>query len=240
MLSMHSEDTWVRQALDAGARGYILKNAVDLDLVNAIKRVVAGEQVLDPGVVESRQPEGRARLRTDDARTGNPAVHRGWQVEQGNRHATRSQCEYRRGASRKYDGRSWHSQDRGTCRLRDPEWAGEHSVNRRSFLSGLIASAIAAKVIPTPAFALPGAAGLGFQFVDVTPEGRHSVPTQHRRLRRQTLAGDHGIRLRFSGLRSRRLAGHSAGQRHGLARPQASAKHAPALPTTIAMARSPM
>jgi len=32
MLSMHPEDTLVRQALDAGARGYILKNAVDLEL----------------------------------------------------------------------------------------------------------------------------------------------------------------------------------------------------------------
>lgn len=48
MLSMHSEDTLVRQALDAGARGYILKNAIDLDLVNAIKRAAKGEQVLDP------------------------------------------------------------------------------------------------------------------------------------------------------------------------------------------------
>ena len=48
MLSMHSEDTWVRQALDAGARGYILKNAVDLELVTAIRRVAAGETVLDP------------------------------------------------------------------------------------------------------------------------------------------------------------------------------------------------
>jgi DNA-binding NarL/FixJ family response regulator len=47
MLSMHAEDTWVRKALDAGARGYILKNAVDLDLVTAVKRVVAGEVVLD-------------------------------------------------------------------------------------------------------------------------------------------------------------------------------------------------
>jgi len=50
MLSMHSEDTWVRQALEAGARGYILKNAVDLELAAAIKRVVAGETVLDPQV----------------------------------------------------------------------------------------------------------------------------------------------------------------------------------------------
>ena len=47
MLSMHSEDTLVRQALDAGARGYILKNAVDLELAGAIRRVAAGELVLD-------------------------------------------------------------------------------------------------------------------------------------------------------------------------------------------------
>lgn len=47
MLSMHAEDTLVKQALDAGARGYILKNAADLDLVSAIKRAASGEQVLD-------------------------------------------------------------------------------------------------------------------------------------------------------------------------------------------------
>jgi DNA-binding NarL/FixJ family response regulator len=47
MLSMHSEETLVRQALEAGARGYVLKNAVDLELGAAIRRVVAGETVLD-------------------------------------------------------------------------------------------------------------------------------------------------------------------------------------------------
>jgi DNA-binding NarL/FixJ family response regulator len=47
MLSMHPEETWVRQALDAGARGYILKNAMDLELGAAIRRVLAGETVLD-------------------------------------------------------------------------------------------------------------------------------------------------------------------------------------------------
>jgi len=47
MLSMHSEKSWVLRAIDAGARGYILKNAVDLDLVSAIKRVLVGELVLD-------------------------------------------------------------------------------------------------------------------------------------------------------------------------------------------------
>lgn len=47
MLSMHSERTLVRRAIEAGARGYILKKACDLDLVSAIQRVLAGDLVLD-------------------------------------------------------------------------------------------------------------------------------------------------------------------------------------------------
>jgi DNA-binding NarL/FixJ family response regulator len=50
MLSMHAEHTLVRQALDAGAHGYVLKNARDLDLAGAVKRIAAGERVLDPRV----------------------------------------------------------------------------------------------------------------------------------------------------------------------------------------------
>src|SRR5437667_7648100 len=50
MLSMHSEETLVSQALEAGARGYVLKNAMDLDLVSAVKSVAAGMTVLDPQV----------------------------------------------------------------------------------------------------------------------------------------------------------------------------------------------
>ena len=48
MLSMHSEETLVRQALQAGARGFILKDALDLDLAGAVKKAVGGETVLDP------------------------------------------------------------------------------------------------------------------------------------------------------------------------------------------------
>lgn len=58
MLSMHSEDTLVRQALEAGARGYILKNAMDLDLVSAIKRVAGGEMVLDPQLSQPSELKG--------------------------------------------------------------------------------------------------------------------------------------------------------------------------------------
>jgi DNA-binding NarL/FixJ family response regulator len=38
MLSMHSEDTWVRKAIKFGASGYILKNAADLDLAAAVRQ----------------------------------------------------------------------------------------------------------------------------------------------------------------------------------------------------------
>jgi DNA-binding NarL/FixJ family response regulator len=58
MLSMHSEDTLVRQALEAGARGYILKNALELDLVSAIKRVAEGHLVLDPQLAKPSALKG--------------------------------------------------------------------------------------------------------------------------------------------------------------------------------------
>ena len=48
VLSMHSEETLVRQAIGAGARGYVLKSAIDLDLAAVVKRASAGETVLDP------------------------------------------------------------------------------------------------------------------------------------------------------------------------------------------------
>jgi len=63
MLSMHSEETLVRQAMEAGARGYVLKNALDLDLAAAVKRVAAGETVLDPAIRRAAPLAGeRTRL----------------------------------------------------------------------------------------------------------------------------------------------------------------------------------
>jgi DNA-binding NarL/FixJ family response regulator len=58
MLSMHSEETLVRQALDAGARGYVLKNAMDLDLVSAVKTVALGKSVIDPQVSKPASLKG--------------------------------------------------------------------------------------------------------------------------------------------------------------------------------------
>jgi two-component system response regulator NreC len=60
ILSMHDEATYVRTCLEAGARGYLLKNAMDLELVSAVHRVAGGEEVLDPRLgrmAESPGPE---------------------------------------------------------------------------------------------------------------------------------------------------------------------------------------
>jgi len=58
MLSMHTENTWVRQAIEAGAKGYILKNAMDLELGAAIRKVAAGETVFDPQVEQRSALKG--------------------------------------------------------------------------------------------------------------------------------------------------------------------------------------
>ena len=82
MLSMHSEETYVRQALDAGARGYLLKNAMDLELAAAVKRVAAGETVLDPATRATA-----ARRRAANARS--PARARGAAADRATASRTR-------------------------------------------------------------------------------------------------------------------------------------------------------
>lgn len=50
ILSMYSEEAYIRNAFTAGAAGYLLKNALEVDLPYAIKEVAAGRQVLAPGL----------------------------------------------------------------------------------------------------------------------------------------------------------------------------------------------
>jgi DNA-binding NarL/FixJ family response regulator len=64
MLSMHSESTWVRQAIDAGAKGYVLKDALDLELGAAIRKVAAGETVFDPKVEQRSMLKGERNALT--------------------------------------------------------------------------------------------------------------------------------------------------------------------------------
>ena len=59
ILSMHSEANYVRTCLEAGARGYLLKNAVDLELVDAVKQVASGSMVLDPRLSPLAEKPGK-------------------------------------------------------------------------------------------------------------------------------------------------------------------------------------
>jgi DNA-binding NarL/FixJ family response regulator len=52
-LSMHKDSVYVREILRAGARGYLLKEAIDRDLVNAVRAVARGEGYLSPAVSEA-------------------------------------------------------------------------------------------------------------------------------------------------------------------------------------------
>jgi len=64
MLSMHTENTWVRQAIDAGAKGYVLKNALELELGAAIRKIAAGETVFDPQVDQGPALKGERQALT--------------------------------------------------------------------------------------------------------------------------------------------------------------------------------
>lgn len=50
VLTMESEPSSVRKALSAGARGYVLKEAAEAELVRAVRAVVEGRTYLDPSL----------------------------------------------------------------------------------------------------------------------------------------------------------------------------------------------
>lgn len=50
VLSMHKEALYVREILKAGARGYILKDAIDTELLSAMRSVARGDGYISPAV----------------------------------------------------------------------------------------------------------------------------------------------------------------------------------------------
>lgn len=52
-LSMYKDSVYVREILRAGARGYLLKDAIDRDLLAAVRAVAGGEGYLSPTVSEA-------------------------------------------------------------------------------------------------------------------------------------------------------------------------------------------
>ena len=70
LLTLHEDRAYLRQALDAGARGYVVKRSAAANLVSAIRSAIAGGVYIDPAVVtrvlsrspannQGAMPEGR-------------------------------------------------------------------------------------------------------------------------------------------------------------------------------------
>src|SRR6185369_2320109 len=68
VLSMHADEAYVTQILQAGAAGYLLKDSADVDLLQAVTAIAEGKSFFSPAI---------ARLMLDDyvkQRSGEPGV----------------------------------------------------------------------------------------------------------------------------------------------------------------------
>ena len=72
VLSMHSESLYVTRALDAGAQGYVSKNAAPEELLTAIRRISAGGRYVEQEIAQAlvlqpiSQPVSLAQLAPRD------------------------------------------------------------------------------------------------------------------------------------------------------------------------------
>jgi DNA-binding NarL/FixJ family response regulator len=76
ILSMHENEEYFFEALATGASGYVLKTAVDRDLVEACRAAMRGEPFLYPGAVRALIREHLERARRGEAGRADPLTPR--------------------------------------------------------------------------------------------------------------------------------------------------------------------
>ena len=187
---------------------------------------------------------GRRAKSADGTRARGAAADLRRPFEPRYRGAAAPQRQHGRGTPREHHEHARRAQDRRARHVRASARPGEPAAaeNRREF-NGEPAR-VPATLRRHRSVHAAGAAGwpAGWR-ARLSPRRCHrrrrgAVPAQQRRLRRQAAAGDARGRLRVPRLRRRWLAGHPAGQRDGLAGPQASAVQPELSIGTIATARS--
>jgi DNA-binding NarL/FixJ family response regulator len=52
ILSMHADEAYITQALQAGAKGYLLKDSADTDLLRGVADVASGKSFFSPAVAK--------------------------------------------------------------------------------------------------------------------------------------------------------------------------------------------
>jgi DNA-binding NarL/FixJ family response regulator len=53
MLSMHTDESYILRALDAGAKGYLLKDKADEDIERAVRSVASGRPFFSPSIAQA-------------------------------------------------------------------------------------------------------------------------------------------------------------------------------------------
>jgi DNA-binding NarL/FixJ family response regulator len=76
MLSMHDDEQYFFEALRAGASGYVLKSAVDLDLVEACRATMRGESFLYPAAAAALIKDRLARSAAGEPVSSDPLTPR--------------------------------------------------------------------------------------------------------------------------------------------------------------------
>ena len=76
ILSMHENEEYFFEALATGASGYVLKTAVDRDLVEACRAAMRGEPFLYPGAVRALIREHLERARRGETAKADPLTPR--------------------------------------------------------------------------------------------------------------------------------------------------------------------
>src|SRR5258708_9771191 len=65
ILSMYSDENYVVQVLRAGARGYLLKDTAEEDLITAVRTVAHGQPFFSPKIAKLLLGDGMQRLRQE-------------------------------------------------------------------------------------------------------------------------------------------------------------------------------
>lgn len=80
MLSMHDNEQYLYQALQAGASGYVVKTVADRDLAEACRAVMRGEPFLFPGAMTALIRDYVHRVRNDQPLREDPLTPRETEV----------------------------------------------------------------------------------------------------------------------------------------------------------------
>jgi DNA-binding NarL/FixJ family response regulator len=67
VLSMHADEAYVVQAVEAGARGYLLKDSADVELMRAVTAVASGKSFFSPAVASVMLDDYRRHLASKGA-----------------------------------------------------------------------------------------------------------------------------------------------------------------------------